>query len=755
VTWKEGGVEQTVSTSSPGARSIRFAAFDDALGGGLRGVLENATAKGPIIRTHLQIRQNATFATVYSDATWPAGAGEGVTVLKLSPLVADTSARGALFLGADPSSHKILDNGYDMYFDYTSRVYRMGDENSLLFGPGAASNYNMAIYDPATGKSATGGFMSMEQGIGIVAADFNAASAITDGGRKGFTRYEAFVYYMDGKPPAAVEGGSGLTSGLFYLDLAPRTVFDGLENWASRYAKRIGKKIWTDIPTGWNSWGGGSSAGGYGTDIDRALIMENLGYCASDFKPWANRYFMIDDGWQIGEGDWDPNPERFPPSGAMNGMEALAGDIIANGLIPGIWIAPFGVLKNSALAKEHPDWLLKPAGMGSNMVPSDMLLLDLSHPEALDWVEATFKKIHGWGYRWFKVDFTYYAMFMSGMHDPTQTQWEAYRNAVGRIRGAVGPDSFVVGIAGNGVWMDFADGQRITLDNQPTWGDPPEKDGDKITYLSFARKYYMSNRLWLNHLDLLFLKETYGQTQGEARAMASAMVLAGGVFKTGDSYELLHQHPEWRSVVHRMTPVYPHSGRPLDLFEREYPELWELKAQREGKSWSVVGLFNWGQNRDIGAKDYEAEGDRAFSVDLKRFGFAAGDPVLSVDSWTGQASWIYDEVLKATLKPRTDRVFILRGAPSQPAFVHTSRHLLGTAVELHQESWDDAAGKLSALVDTVAGDAISITVATAGKKVKSAAASGAGDIVITPGDAVAAVEFTPVQAGTLVEIMFE
>ena len=702
VVLKDGDSETPFGTSTAGKKGFLVESFDDALGCGLRAVLTNTPKiAGPTITARIELRDKQTFVTASAGAAWPAGAPQSTLVLRFSPIVADPSTNGSLKVGADPLAHRILDNGFDLYFDYTARVYMAGSIQSMLFGPGSASNYNMAVFDPETQKSIVAGFLSMVTAMGMVAIDPGANAAE----KKTFSRFDGFGYYFDGKPPNKAETGDILQSEIFYLDLAPKTVFDGLELYADRYAFRIGKVLTTDVPTGWNSWG---ARGGYGSDINREMMLENLADCVTDFLPWEMKYFMIDSGWPKQIGDWDPDPARFPPEN--DGMKSLADEIVKNKMIPGLWIQPFSVHKQSELAKAHPEWLVKPGGIGTAMVPKEYLLLDLTNPDALEWLRATFEKIHGWGYRWFKVDFTYYAMFMTDMHDPSKTQFEAYRNAISIIREAIGPDSFLVGIAGNGAWMDFADGQRITLDNQPVWGDPPEEQGTKVTYQSIVRKYYMSNRIWINHLDLIFFKQDYGLTFKESRVLASVMALAGGIFKLGDNYILNHEHPEWEDVTHKMLPVYPHSGRPLDLFFREYPEIWDLEVSRDNRSFHVVGLLNWGLNRNIESSEWEPEQARTFDVDLSKMGFGS-EPVLAVESWSGAHWWINGGTLSRTIGPRDSEVIVLRGNPSEPAVVHTSRHLLGTAVEVHNEKWDGKALTLSAIIDSVAANRIKVLVA--------------------------------------------
>ena len=63
--------------------------------------------------------------------------------------------------------------------------------------------------------------------------------------------------------------------------------------------------------------------------------------------------FQIDDGWQQGTGDWEPN-DKFP-----SGMDFLSEKIKATGRKAGLWLAPLTVGTSSRIYREHPDWLLR------------------------------------------------------------------------------------------------------------------------------------------------------------------------------------------------------------------------------------------------------------------------------------------------------------------------------------------------------------------------------------------------------------
>ena len=71
--------------------------------------------------------------------------------------------------------------------------------------------------------------------------------------------------------------------------------------------------------------------------------------------------FVLDDGWMTGRtddlsalGDWTVDPVRWP-----EGLHPLIRRVRENGMDFGLWIEPEMVSLDSALAREHPDWVLR------------------------------------------------------------------------------------------------------------------------------------------------------------------------------------------------------------------------------------------------------------------------------------------------------------------------------------------------------------------------------------------------------------
>jgi len=188
----------------------------------------------------------------------------------------------------------------------------------------------------------------------------------------------------------------------------------------------------------------------YGTlhNIDEKLL---LGRAAAlrERVPECS-HFLIDDGYQKNRGkrngpldcfypDLDCDRERFP-----KGMKHLADELKQLGLTPCVWLSP-SVHLDSALAEEHPEWLLRGADGEAGLL-GKTTYLDLS----VDAARGFFLKVLDtllvdWGFRGVKFDFMTHwftlekARFRNGGSGPQWRDW-----AFAEIRKRVGPDGLLM-----------------------------------------------------------------------------------------------------------------------------------------------------------------------------------------------------------------------------------------------------------------------------------------------------------------------
>ena len=235
---------------------------------------------------------------------------------------------------------------------------------------------------------------------------------------------------------------------------------------------------------GWNTWD-------YYTD---KLTHESVMGDARTIRgiPWMRdrvRYIIIDGFWEALTGNWEPNAAKFP-----RGMAALAADIAQAGFVPGIWIAPFLADRHCDLLEAHPEYAVQYRGepyswyklIGCGPPWGDRCYLDPTHPAVQEFVYRQMRKLHAWGYRYFKTDFLvdgfrplldvrergYEAIDRSRfrLYNPDLGVARAHRACMQTIRAAIGEESFWLGCGtfiGSGA--ELMDASRICADIRPYW----------------------------------------------------------------------------------------------------------------------------------------------------------------------------------------------------------------------------------------------------------------------------------------------
>jgi len=219
---------------------------------------------------------------------------------------------------------------------------------------------------------------------------------------------------------------------------------------------RFGIERIKKAPRVWCSW-----YSLYDTVTEKSLsrVLDDLGDLPFDV-------FQIDDGWEIGPGEWEPNA-RFP-----SGMDRMAARIQATGRKAGLWLAPLLVGKSSRLYREHPEWLLRSAEgrpvFAGFEFGEELCALDATHPEAAEWLANLIQKARRWGYDYLKLDFLY-AGALPGVRHSAMPREAAYRHALEIIRQAAG-DAYLLA-CGCPILpsLGLCDGMRVGADVAGFW----------------------------------------------------------------------------------------------------------------------------------------------------------------------------------------------------------------------------------------------------------------------------------------------
>lgn len=231
----------------------------------------------------------------------------------------------------------------------------------------------------------------------------------------------------------AVWGGAGQGSPIavsagdvVYLD--PVTVVVGADPeqvwaaWSAEVARALPALVPAPAEVGWIAPG---SEAGVAADLARAPTFA----AEPDATPFG--WTVVGEGWAASDGDW------VAGAGVPGGTEALAAEIAAAGLVPGLWFAPFRVAPGAPVHAAHPDWFVRDAA-GAERTVDGRALLDVTVPDAADWLagEVTRLRREGWRALWL-------AHLSDGALDGVRaepvTALAAYGLGMDRIRDAAGP----------------------------------------------------------------------------------------------------------------------------------------------------------------------------------------------------------------------------------------------------------------------------------------------------------------------------
>lgn len=265
---------------------------------------------------------------------------------------------------------------------------------------------------------------------------------------------------------------------------------------------------------GWCSWYH------YYTGIDEGNLRENLRMCAA--RPEI-QVFQIDMGYSRYLGDW------FTPG---NGFSAPITEIIREvaraGMVPGVWLAPFTAETESELYTTHPDWFYADDEYPWKRSQPAWKCMDLSVPEALDFLVGVVRQLHHAGARYFKLDFLDMAL-VEGRRKNTETGGVGlYRHALATLRAAA-PDSYVLGC--NPLFsasLDVVDALRTGEDTAPRWNPTKDKlaSARRSLRTGLARTYLRSS-IEVD-LDCMLLRASDSDLSStEIRTFARAVAASG------------------------------------------------------------------------------------------------------------------------------------------------------------------------------------------------------------------------------------
>lgn len=438
--------------------------------------------------------------------------------------------------------------------------------------------------------------------------------------------------------------GGELVSEEFVI-LAGDDGYSLLQEFGSRWGRRMGALGWSHLPTGWCSWYY------YFEHVTERDVLENVVWLAERRKEFPLEYIQIDDGYQSALGDWlSCDSKKFP-----GGLEYLAREIRDSDFKPGLWLAPFMVEERSELFRDHPNWVIRDSAGEPVWVThwrgSRVAALDTTVAEAEQWLTHIFEKISAMGFEYVKLDFLMYAcsaVALGGRYmDRKATRAQALRRGLAAIRRGM-ISKFILGCTSPlGPEVGLVNGARIGTDITPYWRGEGEFYKEAPCVVNVCRnvisRAYMNGRLWINDPDTHVARTDDNRlTEDEVLLWTSALWITGGLLLLGDRLASLEPRRARLSRLLLQNLGSYEDARPLDFLEREYPALWTARCTREfGKM--ALAVFNF------------EDSEQTFRIDPTK--------VMGVcrvtEYWLGEDLGKLTASFDCTVRPHACRLFIL------------------------------------------------------------------------------------------------
>src|SRR5437660_4121852 len=243
---------------------------------------------------------------------------------------------------------------------------------------------------------------------------------------------------------------------------------------------------------GWWSWTA------YYFGLNEGSALTNAHWLAQHLKSVGYRFFHIDEGYQYARGEYATPDYALVP----NGIAAMERKIRSEGLIPGVWTAPFEVADRSWVYENHRDWLVRnakgePIRIGQVSGKDRLFVLDTTNPGAQEYLRKTYSTlVNEWGIHYIKMDFMDDSGIEGYYFKPNTTAMEAQRLGLKIIRDTVG-DNVYLDKDGSAMLnpVGYVDYGRISLDTGHTF------DASREAAPGIAARYFMNRNYFVSDPD--------------------------------------------------------------------------------------------------------------------------------------------------------------------------------------------------------------------------------------------------------------
>jgi hypothetical protein len=291
-------------------------------------------------------------------------------------------------------------------------------------------------------------------------------------------------------------------------------------------------------------------------------------------------------------------------------MRFVGHRVVGDGLLFGVWTAPFQVTSRAWVYENHKDWLVHDAKgqpIHTELLwrqKSDVIYaLDTTNPAAQEYLRQTYHTlVREWGVRFIKLDFMDSSAIEGFMYRPNTTALEALRIGLQTIRDAVGND-VILDKDGSPMLtpVGLVDTGRISADTSHSF------EGTRTAASGIAARFYMHRNFFLDDPDAFnTVAETFHEHTrasatyplSEAQTSIALAAVSGGMYEIGDDMMVMGAQPDRLALVENRDLLnmakMGRASTPIDLMtyepEDEVPSIFFLG---ESAHQSILTVFNW------------------------------------------------------------------------------------------------------------------------------------------------------------------
>jgi|GEM_PF-1081201 len=390
-------------------------------------------------------------------------------------------------------------------------------------------------------------------------------------------------------------------------------------------------------------------------------LYPNIDWVSKNLLPYAEEMvFQLDDNYPIDDPQY---------------MRDISDYIRSRGMIPGIWMAPFGVAPYEE-SDIHPEWFIHKAD-GSAITTFSGLsyddvrhycsaVLNVNNEEAVNtWFAGFLKQVSNqWNYDYFKMDgipaiLKVYKQSVDG------GGVDGVRRGLQIIRSVLGPEKYINTSWGRPIeGIDIVNGSRV--------GGDTEQAGQVVSRVAVAQNY-LNNVAWYSDPD--GAANMYASTTARARLNFQGRALLGQPYVTDDNWTKVPDNILY--VWQRTLPTI--ESFPVNLYPISDPDRYDhfiLKINKPWGAWDIVGLNNY-ENRPT-----------KLTLDLERLPLSS-EEVYLYDFWNQKYLGTYSKNAKIVRNMEAldaDCFSVIPVQEDRPVLLSTSRHITQGGIDIDNMS---------------------------------------------------------------------